>query len=179
MNLKYIFSLISIILFSGCVGSPSLFVNTDYTENEFNSATVGSTMMMWEYGEDTPKGTFEGGSRVEREGIRKELIYAGVRDKTIRITYREYYLGGIVPDEESFSTDAYARQSFFQNLEYTIDPGDIITFQDVVIEIFGYSSQRIEYRIIQSPEIIETIRSRIDEQPDVERPERGREQRPR
>jgi len=179
MNLKYMFSFITFLLFSGCVGSPSLFVNTDYTENKIYSSTVGSTIIMWEYGEDTPKATFGSGSIVERKGMRKELIYAGVRDRTIRITYREYMLDEVVIGEETFVSDVFARPSFYHDLEYTIVPGDVITFQDVVIEILDYSSQRIEYRVIQSPEIIETIRLGIDEQQDVERPERGREHRPR
>ena len=141
------FSVLITIVLYGCIPSTTNFVETDYALNEIQEVTVGSSMMSWAYGTERTPGLFEEGVGTTRDGIRKELVYSGIGQDILKVTYREY---AISPDRGEL-----ARSSFYQNLEYTIEPGETITFQDVVIRVHSYTSDKIEYEILQGPKDVD------------------------
>lgn len=70
------------------------------------------------------------------KGTKFELIYQGIFNGTLKITYREYI-------------DSLARPAFFQEVNYTLNPNGItnISFRGAEIDIIEANNNRITYRI--------------------------------
>lgn len=70
------------------------------------------------------------------KALTRELIYAGINNVTINVTYRE------------FSRDDLARPAFFQNLVYPTS-ADSIRFQNLKIKINDVSNEKITYTVVE------------------------------
>jgi len=69
-------------------------------------------------------------------GIKRELIFGGVNNVSINVTYREY-----TPDE-------MARQAFYQNIIYQTS-AELIRFQDIKIKVHEVTSEKIIYTVLE------------------------------
>ena len=69
------------------------------------------------------------------DGVKKELIYQGIDDETLRFRYREY-IKDIV------------RPAYDQTVEYNLDEDKIVTFRGMRMLIESATNQDITYRII-------------------------------
>lgn len=69
--------------------------------------------------------------------LKKELIYNGKSDNTIKVIYREFI-------------DNMARPAFTQNLNYDLSEGDIISFKGCKIKVLNAKNIGIEYKILSS-----------------------------
>lgn len=67
--------------------------------------------------------------------IRKELIYSGVADSIIDVTYREY-------------RNQLAAQAFYQSVKYDLDDSNIIAFQNFTFKVIEASNSRITIQIL-------------------------------
>jgi hypothetical protein len=130
---KRIFILFLFACFIGCYQYTPFFYK-NYELNKVTSVTVGSSMI-----------TVEKGSRLERLGqterittFSKELIYSGVANGIIHISYREY-------------VDNLARQAFYQDLQYEYKPEMLMMFQDYVLKIYEANSEGIKFSVINEP----------------------------
>lgn len=123
-----------LLVFSGCSLAP-YFIRY-YEPGVLSEATVGSLIMGWENG----FGPLE--KNVGWYGMRKELLYGGIAQNVVQISYREYAVG---------ETGLYARPSFYQDLKYDLTNSKIITFQDVRIRIESATPEKIVFTIIQEP----------------------------
>jgi membrane-associated protease RseP (regulator of RpoE activity) len=144
--MRAIFNLLLLIIFAltGCVHSVSQFFIKDYEIGKTQQVTVGSTMMTWGSG-------IRGGMyNATLDGLRKELLYSGIAQNIIQISYREFSLQ---------SEGAYARQSFYQDLKYDIKGSKIIMFQDIKIQIDTADQQKIKFIVLQGPSEIESEES--------------------
>ena len=74
--------------------------------------------------------------QIRIEGFKYELLYQGVSDKTLRITYREYI-------------NDLARPAFYQEVIYVLNPSGTTTinFKKVEIEILAANNNLITYRV--------------------------------
>jgi len=70
-----------------------------------------------------------------RGGLSRELIFGGVNNVSINVTYREY-----TPDD-------MARQAFFQNIIYQTS-AEIIRFQDFKIKVHEVTNEKIVFTVI-------------------------------
>lgn len=122
---------------SGCGFANSAFFTKNYEIGKEMEATVGSEMMWKESG---TKNTVY--NRV-LSGMRMELIYGGVANDIVKITYREFNLTGY---------DAYARPAFSQELQYDLKQSKIITFKQTKLEVISAANDKIVYKVLQSPE---------------------------
>ena len=68
-------------------------------------------------------------------GKKKELIYQGRQEDTLRFIYREY-INDIV------------RPAYDQTVEYNIGVDDMVTFRGMKIQVMDANNQEISYRII-------------------------------
>lgn len=71
----------------------------------------------------------------EVDGVKKELIYQGRDDETLRFRYREY-IKNIV------------RPAYDQTVEYNLTEDKVVTFRGMKILVESASNQDINYRII-------------------------------
>ena len=69
------------------------------------------------------------------DGVKKELIYQGIDDETLRFRYREY-IKDIV------------RPAYDQTVEYNLEEDKIVTFRGMRMLIESATNQDITYRII-------------------------------
>lgn len=129
--------LFTVILF-GC--QPSVVKN--YQTGVPLQATVGSSMMTW--------GMLRGvwGSR---SGVVKALIYGGVSQNVVQISYREF-----ASSEEGLGSN-YARPAFSQELKYDLTSSKVITYQDVRIEVQSADGEKIAYTITRGPQETEGV----------------------
>ncbi|MFQ5729204.1 MAG: hypothetical protein ACE5GN_02445 [Waddliaceae bacterium] len=76
--------------------------------------------------------------QIRIKGFKYELLYQGVSDKTLRITYREYI-------------NDFARPAFFQEVTYVFNPSGTttISFKKVEIDILSANNKLITYRVIK------------------------------
>jgi hypothetical protein len=68
-------------------------------------------------------------------GFKAELIYTGVADKTIHVTYREY------------NADL-ARPAFYQDLSYQLEESKIIAFKSLKIMIYEANNSSIRFSVL-------------------------------
>jgi len=69
-------------------------------------------------------------------GMKRALIYGGVNNISINITYREY------------TPDNLLGQSFYQNIIYQT-PADIIRFQDLKIKVHEVTNEKIVFTVLE------------------------------
>lgn len=69
-------------------------------------------------------------------GIKRELIFGGVNNVSINVTYREY-----TPDD-------MARQAFYQNIIYQTS-AEMIRFQDMKIKVHEVTNEKIIYTVLE------------------------------
>ncbi len=126
------------VVSAGCGLANSDFFNKNYEIGKVMEVTVGSEMIWKESGRrnDVYKNIIG--------GMRMELIYGGVANDVVKVTYREYNLGG--------SGDAYARPAFSQELQYDLKQSRIITFKNTKIEVISAANDKIIYKVLESPE---------------------------
>jgi hypothetical protein len=146
--LRRIIEFICLMFFMGC-GQYSQYFFKSYELNKIKSVTVGSPMI-----------TVETGSRWERMGktetsslFSRELIYSGVANGIIHISYREY---------------AYniARPAFYQDLQYEYKPEMLMMFQDYILKIYEANSEWIKFAVINEP-VRSSIEKQTSPQPDT------------
>jgi len=123
-----------LIVFSGC--ATTTFYNKSYQVGIPIEVTVGSTMIAWEIE------TKDEAHRVV-SSFTRELLYSGIDDNTVHISYREF-------------ADAYARPAFQQDLIYDISKSKTITFRDVILEVESVDQARIAFTVIAEPAIMRT-----------------------
>jgi hypothetical protein len=71
----------------------------------------------------------------EVDGVKKELIYQGRDDETLRFRYREYIKNVVRP-------------AYDQTVEYNLTEDKVVTFRGMKILVESASNQEINYRII-------------------------------
>lgn len=69
-------------------------------------------------------------------GLSHELVYGGINDVTMNVSYREY------------SPSDQARQAFYQNLVY-VPKIDIIRFRDFRIKVHEATNEKIVYTVLE------------------------------
>jgi hypothetical protein len=67
--------------------------------------------------------------------FRRELIYGGILNNVITITYREF-------------SDNYARPAFQQELKYDISHESVIGFKGARIQIINATNTRVKYKVL-------------------------------
>ena len=148
------------ILLSGCGTGPGkpYFVR-NYELNTPKEATVGSVMAAWETGTESSRvGPFSIAkvipSDTEAHGIRKEILYSGMAQGILHLTYRELNV-------ENKKVN-YAHPAFYQDLQYDLSGSDRITFQDLKIQIQHADSEKITYSVLQGPREIDDAKTEIE-----------------
>lgn len=71
-----------------------------------------------------------------KDSLKKELIYGGLAQKTIAISYREF-------------ADGTARPAFTQDLKYDLSEGDIIGFRGARFQVLKATNTSIKYKVIK------------------------------
>ncbi|MEI6305791.1 MAG: hypothetical protein WCP33_03120 [Deltaproteobacteria bacterium] len=72
--------------------------------------------------------------------MKKELVYNGKSKDTIKIMYREFY-------------DNFAKQAFYQDLNYDMSESKLIGFKGIKIEILEATNSYIKYKIMNMGDI--------------------------
>lgn len=70
------------------------------------------------------------------DSLKKELIYSGLSQKTISISYREF-------------SDGTARPAFTQDLKYDLSEGDVIGFRGARFQVFKATNTSIKYKVLK------------------------------
>ncbi len=71
-----------------------------------------------------------------KDSLKKELIYGGLSQKAISISYREFI-------------DGTARPAFTQDLRYDLAEGDVIGFRGARFQVIKATNTSIKYRVIK------------------------------
>lgn len=71
-----------------------------------------------------------------KDSLKKELIYGGLSQKAISISYREFI-------------DGTARPAFTQDLRYDLSEGDVIGFRGARFQVVKATNTSIKYRILK------------------------------
>jgi len=82
---------------------------------------------------DVTKTTFEVWGK---DSLKKELIYGGLAQKTISISYREF-------------SDGTARPAFTQDLKYDLSEGDVIGFRGSRFKVHKATNTSITYTVLK------------------------------
>ena len=72
-----------------------------------------------------------------KDSLKKELIYGGLSQKTIAISYREF-------------ADGTARPAFTQELKYDLAEGDVIGFRGARFQVIKATNTSIKYKVIKA-----------------------------
>jgi len=70
------------------------------------------------------------------DSLKKELIYGGLSQKTISISYREF-------------SDGTARPAFTQDLKYDLVEGDVIGFRGSRFKVISASNVSLKYKVLK------------------------------
>ncbi len=87
------------------------------------------------WGNSFPHFTFQK-EPCNKAGLQRELIFGGVNDISINMSYREY-----TPDDR-------ARQAFYQNLSFQTT-ADVIRFQNIKIKVHEVSNEKIVFTVLE------------------------------
>ena len=71
------------------------------------------------------------------DSFKKELVYGGLSQKTISISYREF-------------SDGTARPAFTQDLKYDLSEGDEIGFRGARFQVIKASNTVLKYKVIKA-----------------------------
>lgn len=105
--------------------SPSLF--TYHTAMGAQGYEIGDTPI------EITKSTYEVWGK---DSLKKELIYGGLSQKAISISYREFI-------------DGTARPAFTQDLKYDLSEGDVIGFRGARFQVIKATNTSIKYKILK------------------------------
>jgi hypothetical protein len=119
--------MVFVILVIGCVPGAVCFKN--YELNETMKATVGSQIISKE-------------CRLGDKSTTTELLYGGVANDIIKVSYREY-------------SNKIARPAFYQELQYDLKQSKTILYKNTKIQILSATNEALTYRILYSPEATE------------------------
>lgn len=72
-----------------------------------------------------------------KDSLKKELMYGGLSQKTIAISYREF-------------ADGTARPAFTQELKYDLAEGDVIGFRGARFQVIKATNTFIKYKVIKA-----------------------------
>lgn len=72
-----------------------------------------------------------------KDSLKKELIYGGLSQKTIAVSYREF-------------SDGTARPAFTQDLKYDLSEGDVIGFRGARFQVLKATNTSIKYKVLKS-----------------------------
>jgi hypothetical protein len=131
-----------------CTATPAYFVARDRRSVCFYSknAGVGAFDTIWVVGFPEMTGTFDipplpykQAEVFASDGFKYELLYQGVDNRTLRISYREY-------------SGNMARPAFQQDLTYTLaaEPPTLATFRTVHLEVYSANNNSIDYTVLSS-----------------------------
>ena len=70
------------------------------------------------------------------DSFKRELVYGGVSQKTISVSYREFY-------------DGIARPSFSQDLKYDLTEGDVIGYRGARFQVIKANNIEIRYKVLK------------------------------
>lgn len=71
-----------------------------------------------------------------KDSLKKELIYGGLSQKTIAVSYREF-------------SDGTARPAFTQELKYDLTEGDIIGFRGARFQVIKATNMTLKYKVLK------------------------------
>lgn len=128
---------LAVVLMLCLVGCAPTIIH-EYTMDRPMEATVGSKMMAW--------GVIAAGGSTNifsKGGVRKELLYSGITENTIKISYREFYVDEI--------SSTLARPAFTQDLTYDLDQTRDITFQEIQLNVISADGSKIVYKVVTGP----------------------------
>lgn len=74
---------------------------------------------------------------VDQSGFRRELIYSGVAQRVVNLTYREF-------------TNDFARPAFTQELKYDLNEGTEIGFRGARLEILKATNTSVTFKLIKA-----------------------------
>lgn len=152
MNYKLLFLLLLIPLLASCGGRWASKCTQHSTAilSEEKTAVVGSEMVQ--------VGCFSRiyvrGDEIQKDIdyapiVESELIYSGRAGNILFIAYREY---GLKADAFGYVTrPSYARQAFYQHVQYDLSTSDIIVFQNWVIQVLDADNQQIRFIVTKEP----------------------------
>lgn len=143
------FAISMCLIFIGCGLANEKYFTRSFDLNSPIETTVGGIMIQWESG---MKNTVYGW---RFDGIRKSLVYGGIASNVIKVSYREYYV------DERIGGVSVARQPFYQELQYDLSQSKIITFQDIRIEVESANSEKIRFKVLQTPTGFENAQKEI------------------
>jgi hypothetical protein len=72
-----------------------------------------------------------------KDSFKRELIYGGLSQKTIQISYREFF-------------DETARPAFTQELKYDLNDGDVIGFRGARFQVLKANNTSIRYKTLKA-----------------------------
>lgn len=72
-----------------------------------------------------------------KDSFKKELIYGGLSQKSISISYREF-------------SDGTARPAFSQELKYDLNDGDVIGFRGARFQVLKATNTTIKYKMLKA-----------------------------
>jgi len=90
----------------------------------------------YELGKDPVDYKFSTIETWSKDGFKKELIYGGLSQKSIQISYREFI-------------DETARPAFTQELKYDLTDGDLIGFRGARFQVLKATNTYIRYKILK------------------------------
>lgn len=71
-----------------------------------------------------------------KDSLKRELIYGGLSQKTISISYREF-------------SDETARPAFTQDLKYDLAEGDVIGFRGARFQVIKANNMSLKYKVLK------------------------------
>jgi hypothetical protein len=72
----------------------------------------------------------------EEGSFKRELVYSGISQNTVNLTYREF-------------KDNYARPAFNQDLKYDLSQGDVIGFRGARFQVLKADNISLRYKLLK------------------------------
>ena len=122
----------ALFVLSGCETASYLTYN--FERDKEMSASVGGEMCGWKVIEESDAA----GASTVTTVLRESLLYYGVSDSTVRISYRQWASGRLVSGSSA-------------DIRYNIARDSVIAFQSTVIKILDADNREIRFVILDSP----------------------------
>lgn len=135
---KILFIIVVVFLFGGCQPKVHDACYKNYEFRNVMETTVGSSILFKEC-QTTVTHALNPQNILRQETSTSELLYGGIANEVIKITYREYH-------------NDIARPAFSQELQYDMKQSKIIVFRNTKIEVISAANDKIIYKVIESPE---------------------------
>ena len=94
-------------------------------------------MMAWEYGK------YNDITYYKFDGHRIELIYGGVDQNTVTVTFQEFVIDA--------GFESFTRPTYTQQLTFDLNQSTTISYEDARIQVISVSKTTIRYRVLQGP----------------------------